>query len=33
MNKAWVDCPQLGEKQWQMIPAEKAQNVPECRFE
>jgi hypothetical protein len=32
-DKISEDCPQLGEKQWQTIPAEKAQNRFESRFE
>lgn len=32
-DKVSEDCPQLGEKQWQTIPAEKAGNRFESRFE
>jgi hypothetical protein len=32
-DKTLADCPQLGEKQWQTIPAEKAGNRFESRFE
>jgi hypothetical protein len=32
-DKIWPDCPELTEKQWQAIPAEKAGNRFESRFE
>src|SRR5262245_59778511 len=32
-DKISENCPQLGEKSWQMIPAEKTQNRFESRFE
>ncbi len=32
-DKTLADCPQLGEKQLQTIPAEKAENRFESRFE
>jgi hypothetical protein len=33
IDKISEDCLQLGEKQWQRIPAEKAKNGLESRFE
>jgi hypothetical protein len=33
IDKNSEDCPQLGEKQWQTIPAEKSGNRFESRFE
>src|SRR6266436_4468662 len=33
IDKNSGDCPQLGEKQWQTIPAEKTENRFESRFE
>jgi hypothetical protein len=32
-DKTLADCPELGEKQWQEIPAEKAGNRFESRFD
>jgi len=32
-DKTLADCPELNEKQWQAIPAEKADNRFESRFE
>jgi hypothetical protein len=32
-DKTWADCPELIEKQWQAIPAEKARNRFESRFD
>jgi hypothetical protein len=32
-DKIWPDCPELTEKQWQAIPAERAGNRFESRFE
>jgi hypothetical protein len=32
-DRTWADCPELTEKQWQAIPAEKAGNSFESRFE
>ena len=32
-DKTLVDCPELGDKQWRPIPAEKAGNRFESRFE
>ena len=32
-DKIWPDCPELTEKQWQAIPAEKAGNRFESRFD
>jgi hypothetical protein len=32
-DKISEDCPKLGEKQWQTIPAEKSGNRFESRFE
>ena len=32
-DKIWPDCTELGEKQWQAIPAEKAGNRFESRFD
>jgi hypothetical protein len=32
-DKTLADCPRLGEKQWQMIPTDKAANRFESRFE
>ena len=32
-DRTLADCPELGEKQWQTIPAEKAQNRFESRFD
>ena len=32
-DKTLTDCPELGEKQWQTIPAEKSGNRFESRFE
>jgi hypothetical protein len=32
-DKPSADCPQLGEKRWQTIPAEKTQNRFESRFD
>jgi hypothetical protein len=32
-DKTLPDCPRLGEKQWQMIPTDKAANRFESRFE
>jgi hypothetical protein len=32
-DKTWPDCPELGEKHWQEIPAEKAGGRFESRFD
>jgi len=32
-DKSLADCPELNEKQWQTIPAEKAGSRFESRFE
>jgi hypothetical protein len=32
-DKTLADCPELGEKQWQEIPVEKARNGFESRFD